>query len=333
MSASQVHIAGVGIALSSRQDLSNGATEAGARALLDAGITYAKVQLSVACSLDEAQARIPQECFRAFGRQKAPICSMDSHSALHMLAQCVRTGQTDCAMLVGLDKVRYLQPSSLRCLYDQADRSNRELQTDLAIAQRYQSRYIQQRPMTTCGKRANVNQIATVAIVLVSDRFLVSHAFLKDSAVHVKACALTVAGQDARLSVDSALRQAGVEAGDIQLVEAQGSTPKADKNGLLRGTNIKQASGSLAPLKDLSTTGLASLCETGEFPSNQGIGENYADSTLHSLAAAWLDSRAEQPTAELLAAHLIARWPGCDDSAESLRRTVCAEVSRHPAPT
>lgn len=108
MPASQVHVAGVGISFSSRQDLTNGATEAGARALLDAGITYAKVQLSVAGSLDEVQARIPRECFKAFGRQKAPICSMDSHSALHVLAQCVRTGQTDCAMLVGLDKVRYL---------------------------------------------------------------------------------------------------------------------------------------------------------------------------------------------------------------------------------
>ena len=105
MSTSQVHIAGVGIAFSSRQDLADGAIKAGARALLDAGITYAKVQLSVACSLESAQARIPQECFRAFGRQKAPTCSMDSFSALHILAQCVRTGETDCAMLVGLDQV------------------------------------------------------------------------------------------------------------------------------------------------------------------------------------------------------------------------------------
>lgn len=112
MSASQVYIAGVGISFSSQQDLTNGATEAGARALLDAGITYAKVQLSVACSLDEAEARIPRECFKTFGRQKSPLCSMDSHSALHILAQCIRTGQIDCAMLVGLDKVRCLWPSS-----------------------------------------------------------------------------------------------------------------------------------------------------------------------------------------------------------------------------
>ena len=106
MSLSQAHIAGVGIAISSRHDLTNSAIAAGTRALLDAGITYAKVQLSVACSLESSQANIPQKCFKAFGRQKAPVCSMDSRSALHMLTQCIRTGQTDCAMLVGLDKVR-----------------------------------------------------------------------------------------------------------------------------------------------------------------------------------------------------------------------------------
>lgn len=105
MPVSQVHIAGIGLSSSSRQDLNDGAIDAGTRALLDAGITYAKVQLSVACSLEDSQAHIPQECFKAFGRQKAPVCSMDSYSALHMLSQCVRTGQTDCAMLVGLDKV------------------------------------------------------------------------------------------------------------------------------------------------------------------------------------------------------------------------------------
>jgi sterol carrier protein 2 len=105
MSVSRVHVAGIGLSFSSQQDITNGAIDAGARALLDAGITYAKVQLSVACSLENSQASVPRECFKAFGRQKAPVCSMDSHSALHIVAQCIRTGQTDCAILVGLDKV------------------------------------------------------------------------------------------------------------------------------------------------------------------------------------------------------------------------------------
>jgi sterol carrier protein 2 len=105
MSATQVHIAGVGISISSDQDINNSAIDAGTKALLDAGITYAKVQLSVACSFGDSRIRIPQTCFKAFGRQKAPTGSMDSSSALYMAAQCVRNGQIDCAMLVGLDAV------------------------------------------------------------------------------------------------------------------------------------------------------------------------------------------------------------------------------------
>lgn len=105
MSVSQVHIAGVGISSFSRRELADGAVAAGAKALLDAGITYAKVQLSIACSLEDADLRVPQICFKAFGKQKAPICSADSHSALYMGSQCVRGGQADCVMLVGLDAV------------------------------------------------------------------------------------------------------------------------------------------------------------------------------------------------------------------------------------
>ena len=115
-----------------------------------------------------------------------------------------------------------------------------------------------------CGKRINAIQIATIAVILVSDRFLVSHAFLKDSAVHVKACTLAAAGKEIRPSVNAALRRAGVEAGDIQLMEVQGSISTADKNGLLRGSNVKQTDWQLAAVKDFSTTGLASLCGIGE---------------------------------------------------------------------
>lgn len=143
-------------------------------------------------------------------------------------------------------------------------------------------------PLT--NRTVNVFQIATIAVVLISDQFLVSHAFLKDSAVQIKACTLTATGKDIRSSVNTALRQAGVEAGEIQLVEAQGLTPTADKNGLLSGTNAKQTSRALTPLKDFSTTGLASLCGIGEFTKYQGIEESRADLSLHSLAAAWLDS-------------------------------------------
>lgn len=118
---------------------------------------------------------------------------------------------------------------------------------------------------------ADAAQIATVAVILVSDRFLVSHAFLKDSAVRIRACALTAIGRDIRSSVDIALQQAGVRAGEIQLVEAQGPTPTADRNGLLRSINIEETSRPLKPLKDYGATGLAGLCGIGEFLGDECI--------------------------------------------------------------
>jgi hypothetical protein len=108
MLATRVHIAGVGISSCSRDDLFNGAIEAGAKALLDAGITYAQVSLSIACSLEDEEQRIPKTCFKAFGKQKAPILLADSNSALYMASQCVRNAQSDCVMLIGLDSVRLL---------------------------------------------------------------------------------------------------------------------------------------------------------------------------------------------------------------------------------
>jgi 3-oxoacyl-[acyl-carrier-protein] synthase III len=112
MSQSKAHIAGIGFSSGTRQDISNLAVSAGAKALLDAGITYAKVRLSIACSLEEAGLSVPQACFKAFGRQKAPICAVDSQSALFTAAQCVRSGQIDCVMVVGLDMVSYFASQS-----------------------------------------------------------------------------------------------------------------------------------------------------------------------------------------------------------------------------
>lgn len=106
MPASAVHIAGVGISLSTKSDLDNLAVSAGTKALLDAGITYGKVELGVACFLNEPDIHIPRSCFKAFGRQKACVSEIDGHSALFTAVQCVRSAQTDCALLVGVDSVR-----------------------------------------------------------------------------------------------------------------------------------------------------------------------------------------------------------------------------------
>lgn len=124
MSLSRAHIAGIGISSGTQHDISNLAVSAGAKALLDAGITYAKVRLSIACSLEEAGLSIPQACFKAFGRQKAPLCVVDSQSALFTAVQCVRSGQIDCAMVVGLDMVSHFQ-SSVSAIADPANRNAR----------------------------------------------------------------------------------------------------------------------------------------------------------------------------------------------------------------
>lgn len=134
MSISQAHIAGIGIsASSSNLDLCSLAILASTKALLDAGITYAKVGLSITCFLDEQQLRIPAACFEAFGRQKAPVCAMSNQSALFMAVQCVRSEQVDCVILVGLDQASerdYQEPLAM------VNMASRQLRTGSARKRR-----------------------------------------------------------------------------------------------------------------------------------------------------------------------------------------------------
>jgi hypothetical protein len=114
-------------------------------------------------------------------------------------------------------------------------------------------------------------QLAAVAIILMSDRLLVSHAFLQDSAVRIRACSLAVADSAFRGSVDSALRQAKLKAEDIQMIEANGSGPSPGANEVLRSAHIGEASRALAPLEGFGATGLAGLCGIGESATSSSI--------------------------------------------------------------
>lgn len=105
MQASAAYIAGVGLSSSTDLDIDHLGISAATKALLDAGVTYAKVELSISCFLDEPRLRIPRSCFKAFGRRKGTVSEIDGHSALSTAIQCVRSGQTDCALLVGIDSV------------------------------------------------------------------------------------------------------------------------------------------------------------------------------------------------------------------------------------
>lgn len=103
------HIAGVGISLSeteSNASIESLAVSAGTKALLDAGITYAKIDLSIA-TFCEPELRIPKSCFRTFGNQKAAVTEVENHAALFTAASCVRSQQAECVLLVGIDLVRW----------------------------------------------------------------------------------------------------------------------------------------------------------------------------------------------------------------------------------
>jgi hypothetical protein len=111
-------------------------------------------------------------------------------------------------------------------------------------------------------------KIAAIAVVLVNDRFLTSHAYLKDSAVCVRACHLAAAGKDPRGPVINALRHANLEAEEIQLVEVQGtiSSPSRGQE-ILNDGDFKEdviSAPELPPLVGFGTTSLTGLCEIGK---------------------------------------------------------------------
>jgi hypothetical protein len=117
--------------------------------------------------------------------------------------------------------------------------------------------------------------------VLVNDQFLTSHAYLKDSAVCVRACHLAAAGKDPRGPVINALRQANLGAEEVQLVEVQGtiSTPSQGQK-LLSNGDFKEgvmSAPELAPLAGFGTTSLTGLCEIGKCKSKNASAQHLAD--------------------------------------------------------
>ena len=118
-------------------------------------------------------------------------------------------------------------------------------------------------------------QIAVVAVVLVSEAFLTSHAYLKDSAASIRGFSLvspiymkhsksdseTLATKTA---IQAALQQAVLAPDDIQIVELRhGSNPSVQQAlGELRIAEDEGGSPVSHPF--VGSTGLAGLCELGE---------------------------------------------------------------------
>lgn len=103
MRISRAHIAGVGVAEAADATLLEPAIAAGTRALLDAGVTYSDLEQSIACFQDEL--RIPRQCFDAFGMEGAPCHEMSNSSGLFTAVQCIRSRQSNCVLVIGLDTV------------------------------------------------------------------------------------------------------------------------------------------------------------------------------------------------------------------------------------
>lgn len=114
-----------------------------------------------------------------------------------------------------------------------------------------------------------------MAIVLVSDRFLVSHAYLKDSTVGIGACCLMNQAsslpsdnrQDTsnslERSVQSALSQAKLVVKDLQAVEARYSSDSGIHQ-VLGGLDWTQSQERVSPSSNiLGSIGLLELCGFG----------------------------------------------------------------------
>lgn len=99
------HIAGIGIAHISRSEtLDDLAIAAGTKALLDAGVTYSSVDQSIACFLEDRY-RIDRRCLSVFGMEGAPVCDVNNTAGLFTAVQYVRSGQSNCVLVVGIDQV------------------------------------------------------------------------------------------------------------------------------------------------------------------------------------------------------------------------------------
>lgn len=104
MPLSAAHIAGVGAcSLYGTETFEDLAVSAGTKALLDAGITFTSVDQSIACFLDERE-RIPRRCFDAFGMEGAAVCEVDNSSGFVTAVQSIRSGQSNCVLVIGLHR-------------------------------------------------------------------------------------------------------------------------------------------------------------------------------------------------------------------------------------
>jgi hypothetical protein len=147
--------------------------------------------------------------------------------------------------------------------------------------------------------------------VLVSDLFLTSHAYLKDAAIRIRACCLRRLNNSrpVKAALQYTLKQAQLQARDIQLVEAASSAQSGaqDAVGEILGSQpqdmVRSTTGG-----GQGGTGLIALCQLGKLACiHKTHHATYADESI-SLAPPRLDPRTLRPsTTELPPMHLNTR--------------------------
>lgn len=125
------------------------------------------------------------------------------------------------------------------------------------------------------GAETDHEQPLAVAFVVVSQLFLTSHAYMKDSSIRIRASTLTSRfhsrsangsniARTARTALQSALRQAQIQPGDLQVVEVSQGVKKQMRE-ILGDAHFAQPQEPWSSSDALSaTTGWRDLCRLGQ---------------------------------------------------------------------
>ena len=108
MATPAVYIAGVGAEISSDTStatLDKQIVSAVTKALLDAGVTYGDVDSSIACFLGNEGLKVPKSSLDTFGKTGAPVSEVECYAGLHTASQFLKSGHSNCVLMVGFDKV------------------------------------------------------------------------------------------------------------------------------------------------------------------------------------------------------------------------------------
>lgn len=162
---------------------------------------------------------------------------------------------------------------------------------------------------------------------------MTSHAYLKDSAVCIRA-SISLPLSNSRPPVQEALREACLKAKDIQMVEAQDEAsswssgldlPSAGDGPLTSNTSF----GGQKPLRDFGVTGWVRLCRLGEYIALLMLllVGNMLTAIQRSMASERLVPRASWQIEELHAVHLEGgRVMCCSTHSLSFGRQICSVV-------